>query len=253
MSILPLVETMEAMIASMPLNQGTRSYMCFCATIVSRRCLALIAYFFFLVLLADDARGHRAVVLGQLEALMAFFVQADIDKDRKHAGASCEKQLRRLMRHVKGLDEYVLEGISDRSQILLAPPYKRFTDPRPVRPPPQPRGGAGHAQQHAQQQHAQQQPSPVYYQQVAQQPVYASQTQAQPQCPPGYQLTAIAPATGSPPGGGRAPPRGIAITKPTEVFPAAHFTRPCTYCAHNGHAGDNCWKTYPELRSASGH
>jgi len=36
-------------------------------------------------MLADDDEGKRATALGLLEALSAFFVAADVAKDRKHA------------------------------------------------------------------------------------------------------------------------------------------------------------------------
>ena len=36
---------------------------------------------------------------------------------------------------------------------------------------------------------------------------------------------------------------------PTRSFPQQHFVKPCMYCNYPAHAGDQCWKTFPELRS----
>ena len=196
-------------------------------------------------MLADDDEGKRATALGLLEALSAFFVAADAAKDRKHASTTCEKQMRRLMRTMKDhLDDFDIDRISDSAMNLLSPPHKRFSEQAKARPTPAP--------MYAQ---LAEQPAPIYYQQHHQlPPVYAARSPQmasypQPACPPGYQLAA--PSAG-PPGGGRLPSRGIAATKPLEVFPPGHFIRPCAYCAHAGHAGDHCWKTYPELRALNG-
>jgi hypothetical protein len=201
--------------------------------------------------LLPDSR-NRAVVISQLEAMAAYFVQADTDKDRKPAASVFEKQLRRVLRRdLKGTSDDDIEALVESASTLTSPPYKRFSDAAT------PRKQAGrapgwHATAVAQQSHSPvQAPAPMYYQQP--QPVaFASPTQ--PACPPGYKLTAIAPASASatPPGGGRAPPRGIASTKPTEVFPPSHFVRPCAYCSHANHTGDHCWSTYPTLRALNG-
>ena len=53
------------------------------------------------------------------------------------------------------------------------------------------------------------------------------------------------------PAGGRRPQIGISTIKPLESYPASHFTRPCAYCKHTAHIGDNCWVTYPMLRMAN--
>jgi hypothetical protein len=205
-------------------------------------------FFFFppcMVALACADDENRAVVVGQLEAMTKFFIQSDLDRDRKHAAITFAKQLKRVLRlELKGLDEFASDAISERAQNLVDPPYKRFSErarqPQArSTPSAQPQRGPALA------------PAP-YYQQPQQQ-LYASPSR--PACPPGFQLTPISPASAAPaapPGGGRPPSRGIAATKPGESFPASHFSRPCTYCSHAGHAGDTCWKTYPELRALNG-
>ena len=209
--------------------------------------------------LADS--GMRSVVLAQLEAMRAFFMQADLDKDRKAACGTFEKQLKRLFRaELKDLPDESTDAIFDRAQFLLCPPHKRFAEKSATTPGRHSRAAVA-AQLPAAPTPA---PAPIFYPQAQQpyqpipppyqppqQPVYASPSQ--PACPPGYQLTPVSTSAPSPPpGGGRPPPRGIAATKPGEVFPPTHFTRPCHYCSHAGHAGDNCWKTYPELRALNG-
>jgi hypothetical protein len=198
---------------------------------------------------ADD--GLRSVVLEVMDLLATFFVQADEDKDRRPAAATFEKKFKRLARgSLKEVDDAIIEALLDQIQIVLNPPYQKYKE--------KPKAASRTPTRVA---------SPTYYHQP-QQAMYASPTRpheqqamyaspSQPACPPGFQLTAIAaaPARASPPGGGRPiqPSCGIAATKPGEIFPSSHFTRPCTYCAHAGHAGDTCWKTYPELRQLNGH
>jgi hypothetical protein len=202
----------------------------------------------------DDVQ--REIVLGQMEALSEFFVKADMDKDRKSAALTFEKQLKKVCRlELRGMDDFAIEDISERVQLLLNPAaaYKKFTE-RAATPARAPRAAAQHPVTPTRH------PGPAYYQQAPAQ-AYSPAPAA---CPPGYQLTpiaaplpvaqaTIAPQPYAPPGGGRPLPRGIASTKPGEIFPPAHFTRPCTYCSHAGHAGDSCWKTYPELRALNGH
>lgn len=193
---------------------------------------------------------NRSVIVGQLGAMQSFLVQADTDKDRRAAAAIFHKQWRKTCKlELRGLDDFAIEAVTESAQKLLLPPYKRFLEKKePARAPYR----AAVA--------ALQQPVAVAPPQPAQQPVYYQQAQpvqyapGGPACPPGFQLTAIAAAKPVvPPGGGRPPSRGIASTKPGETFPTSHFVRPCAYCQHAGHAGDTCWKTYPELRALNSH
>ena len=95
-------------------------------------------------------------------------------------------------------------------------------------------------------------PQPTYA--AAPQPTYAAAHQPTYAALPGLQLVQYAQTAGGPPspvaGGGA--PRKAAIGKsqqdPSKTFAAAHFARPCMYCAYPSHNGDNCWKTFPELR-----
>ena len=73
--------------------------------------------------------------------------------------------------------------------------------------------------------------------------------------PPVFQLIQVAPsaAAPSPPqaaGGGaaRKPNIGMSQHDPSKSFAAAHYAKPCMYCSYPSHNGDNCWKTFPELR-----
>jgi hypothetical protein len=79
--------------------------------------------------------------------------------------------------------------------------------------------------------------------------------------PQGYQLIP-APYAQATPGQFARAPQGAAptatLTKarmgkaqqdPTRTYGPAHFAKPCMYCAYPAHCGDQCWKTFPELRA----
>ncbi len=72
--------------------------------------------------------------------------------------------------------------------------------------------------------------------------------------PPGFQLVQVAHTAAVPPpqaaggGGARKPSVGKSQQDPTKTFAPAHYAKPCMYCSYPSHNGDNCWKTFPELR-----
>ena len=201
----------------------------------------------YCVCAADDEA--RSAVVKQREAMVKFLVRADSAKERKVAAAAFEKQLQKALRgELSNLDDCASDAIVERSQLLLLPPYKKFE--KEIKAAQAKSSAARAAAASAQQPMPTTPTQPVYYQQPQQQ-VFASPGQLV--CPPGFQLTSIASPTPAPPGGGRVLSRGIAATMPGEVFPPAHFTRPCTYCKHENHTGDHCWKTYPDLRKLNGH
>jgi len=155
-----------------------------------------------------------------LQLMITFLLKADKEKDRRTAGAAFLKQLKRWSK-TAGAGEEVLETIMEAASKLVTPPYKKYADmaaaaDAPKRPPPK-------------------RPSPYSGYPGGWVP---AQAQVSPnQVPAGYQLTPIAQSRPPPPN--PSPPRGVGISslRPTEVFQAIHFSRPCTYCTHANHAG----------------
>ena len=154
-----------------------------------------------------------------LQLMITFLLKADKEKDRRMAGAAFLKQLKRLSKTAGAVEED-LETIMEAANKLVTPPYKKFADmvaaAAPKRPPPK-------------------RPSPYSGYPGG---WVSAQAQVSPtQVPAGYQLMPISQSHSPPPNPG--PQRGVGISslRPTEVFQSIHFTRPCTYCTHAGHAG----------------